>query len=58
MFAKKSKKFSMPDISGKYPVSENLGANGFYLPSSSRLPPEDITYIADTIKKIKDNIKN
>ena len=57
-FLVKSKKFSMPDISGKYPVSENLGANGFYLPSSSHLPREDITYITDTIKKIKDNTKN
>lgn len=58
MFSKKTQKFSMPDISGKYPVSDNLGNNGFYLPSSSHLPKEDINYIVDTIKKIRENIKN
>lgn len=57
MFTKKSKKFKMPDISGRYPVSDNLGSSGFYLPSSSHLPKEDIIYITDTIKKIKENTK-
>jgi len=47
----------MPDIRGSYPVSDNLGNNGFYLPSSSHLPKEDVSYITDTIKKIKENIK-
>jgi len=57
VFQKKSKKFAMPDIRGSYPVSDNLGNNGFYLPSSSHLPKEDVSYITDTIKKIKENIK-
>ena len=57
VFRKKSKKFSMPDVSGKYPVSGNLGSNGFYLPSSSSLPKEDIIFITDVIKNIKENIK-
>jgi len=58
VFERKSEKFSMPDINGKYPVSENLGTNGVYLPSSSHLPREDITYITEAIKNIKENTDN
>ena len=47
----------MPDASGNYPVSDKLGNNGFYLPSTSSLPKEDIIYVVDTIKKVKENIK-
>ena len=57
VFQKKSRKFAMPDVNGSYPVSGNLGTNGFYLPSSSSLPKEDIIFITDAIKNIKENIK-
>jgi perosamine synthetase len=41
-----------PDCSGNFPVAENLGERGFYLPSSSNLSDENITYIAKSLKEI------
>ncbi len=38
------------DCSGKYPVTDFLSDNGFYLPSASNLQDEDIKYICDVIK--------
>lgn len=35
--------------SGEYPVTENLGSNGLYLPSGSNLTEEQITYICKII---------
>jgi perosamine synthetase len=34
------------------PVSERLGATGFYLPTSSTLSPEDIGYVVDAVHEI------
>lgn len=39
------------DISGNYPVSENLTQNGFYLPSASSLKEEQIEFICKLIKE-------
>ena len=39
------------DSSGQYPVSDYLGANGFYLPSGSGLTEEQIMRICRVIKK-------
>ena len=44
---------NLPETKGNFPVSSYLGENGFYLPSSSHLPKEDIVYIAEAIKSIK-----
>ncbi len=38
------------DCSGKYPVTDYLSDNGFYLPSASNLQEEDIKYICDVVK--------
>lgn len=38
------------DVSGKYPVTDNLTENGLYLPSASNLTKEQIEYISDVIK--------
>lgn len=38
------------DCSGEFPVSDRLADNGFYLPSGSGLPPEDIERICDCIR--------
>ena len=58
VFSKKSSKYkNFPDVTGKYPLSENLGENGLYLPSTSSLPKEDIIYITDTIKNIKEKFE-
>lgn len=55
VFHKKFKKYkNFPEVNGSYPISENLGKNGLYLPSTSSLPKEDIVYITDTIKRIKE----
>ena len=43
-----------PDVSGRYPISDELETKGFYLPSSSHLTKEQITFIVDTIKEIKE----
>ncbi|HLC62415.1 MAG TPA: DegT/DnrJ/EryC1/StrS family aminotransferase [Candidatus Nanoarchaeia archaeon] len=55
VYNKPNNKFSnLPDTKGKFPVSEYLGNNGFYLPSSSHLTKDNIIYIADTIKSAKE----
>lgn len=55
VYNKPNKKFpNLPDTKDEFPVSEYLGNNGFYLPSSSHLMAEDIRYIADTIKSIRE----
>ena len=57
VFRRKSKKFpNMPDVNDNYSVSGHLGNNGFYLPSASSLPKEDIIYVVDAIKKVKEDI--
>ncbi len=43
-----------PDTRGNYPVSDELSSKGFYLPSSSSLKKEEIKYIVDCIKEIKE----
>ena len=43
-----------PDISGNYPISDELERKGCYLPSSSHLTKEEIAKIVDTIKTIKE----
>jgi dTDP-4-amino-4,6-dideoxygalactose transaminase/intein/homing endonuclease len=59
VFKKKTDKFkNFPDINGSYPVSEHLGKNGLYLPSTSSLKKEEINRIVETIRKIKENNKN
>ncbi len=57
LFKNNPKFKNMPDVSGKYPISDMLGESGFYLPSTSTLAKEDIAYIAETIKNIKDGVK-
>ena len=41
------------DCSGNYPASEQLYEQGFYLPSSSHLTPEQIKMICSTLKSLK-----
>jgi perosamine synthetase len=41
------------DMSGDYPVSDNLSENGFYLPSASHLKSEQIRFICDRIIEFK-----
>ena len=41
--------------SNNYPVAENLGKNGINLPSGNTLNREQITYIANCIKKIHEH---
>lgn len=38
---------------GMYPVTENLGNHGFYLPSASNLKEEQIKFICNIIKKFR-----
>ena len=38
---------------GKYPVTENLGNHGFYLPSASNLKEEQIKFICNTIENFR-----
>jgi perosamine synthetase len=42
-----------PDCTGNYPNSDELQEKGLYLPSASHLTPEQITRVADAIKKIQ-----
>lgn len=42
-----------PDLRGSYPVSEQLGAQGFYLPSGLNLTREDQTYVVDRLLSCK-----
>lgn len=51
------KKFSIIDRD-EYPVTERISKTGLYLPSSSSLSKEQITYIVDTIKAIHKEAKN
>jgi len=39
------------DCSGKFPVSDYLGENGFYLPSGSNLSRQDIEFVCAMVKK-------
>ncbi len=41
------------DCSGRYPVTDWLSGNGFYLPSASSLTEKQIKYICDVIKDFK-----
>ena len=50
MHHQKSMKDYGCDCSGDYPVSDWLTKNGFYLPSASSLPKEDIDYVCQTLK--------
>lgn len=38
-----------PDVNGSYPVAEDLGRRGFYLPSSLGLTAEQITEVAEKL---------
>lgn len=38
---------------GNYPVSDYLGENGLYLPSSSKLTKEQIAYVSEMIRLIQ-----
>lgn len=40
----------------RYPVAEQLCRDGFYLPSASSLPVEEIQYIADVIRSVCPNL--
>lgn len=55
-FKNKDPKFpNRPDTDGNYPVADELGKRGFYLPSSGSLTEDEIRYVVDTIKLIKEN---
>jgi len=41
-----------PDCSENYPISDWLGRNGFYLPSSSDITDEEIFFVAKALDKI------
>ncbi len=45
-----------PDTEGSYPISEELGRKGLYLPSSSHLTKEEMDTVVEKIKEIKDEI--
>jgi len=45
-----------PDTYGSYPVADALERKGCYLPSSSHLTKEQITFIANSIKEIKEEL--
>jgi perosamine synthetase len=38
----------------RFPVAEDIARRGLYLPSGSGLKKEEIAYVCDCIKKIKD----
>ena len=40
-----------------YPIADELSKKGMYLPSSSGLREEEISYICDVIKEIKEGEK-
>ncbi|MBS3149745.1 DegT/DnrJ/EryC1/StrS family aminotransferase [Candidatus Woesearchaeota archaeon] len=48
LFKKNDSRF--PDINGEFPVSEKLGYNGLYLPSSSSLTNQEIEFVVDKLK--------
>ena len=39
------------DVTGNYPITDNLAQNGFYLPSASNLGADDIEFICDVIRR-------
>ncbi len=47
-----------PDLTGEYPVAEELERKGFYLPSSSNLTEEQINFIVNSIKEIREKNGN
>ena len=47
------KKMGFVSKKDSYPVAENIGRRGMYLPSGSNLKKDDIEYICDTIKRIQ-----
>lgn len=51
VYSKKDKRF--PDVTGKYPISEELFAKGLYLPSSSSLTKEQIMQVVEALKSLK-----
>ncbi len=40
----------------RYPVAEQLCRDGFYLPSASSLPPEELHYVTDVIRAVCPNL--
>ena len=50
-YMKKDVRF--PDISGSYPVADELAEKGLYLPSSSHLTEEQIRYVVQQIRDIQ-----
>jgi perosamine synthetase len=40
------------DVSGSYPIADDLADNGFYLPSASHLDKNTIEFICDKIKEV------
>jgi perosamine synthetase len=38
------------DLAGSFPIAENIGKNGLWLPSSNQLTDADITRICDVVK--------
>lgn len=51
-----AKKSPLPDnypkIAGDFPVSDHIGTNGFYLPSSPSLSMDELNYICDTLREL------
>lgn len=54
---KTKKKQNFPDVIGRYPIAENLGKNGLYLPSGNSLTKEHIKQVVNSIKEVKEEIK-
>jgi len=40
----------------RYPVAEQLCKEGFYLPSASSLPLEELEYVTDVIREVCPNL--
>jgi perosamine synthetase len=47
-----------PADAGRFPISEELGARGFNLPSGVNLGQEDVRYIAETLKGVLLRMRN
>ena len=47
---KNKKDLRFPEVTGEFPVSEKLGYNGLYLPSSSSLKDEEIEFVVEKLK--------
>ena len=41
-----------PDVDGAFPISDQIGENGLYLPSSPNLTMNEITYICHTLREL------